>query len=106
MKACLVPLWGSWIQETRLSYLSLSSTSEIIFIGSSCSSSDIVIRYIADIEIPGGVIKYVPLHPPKHGATQNSTAADWKFDMKELENAFTPKTKMIVRLPHLNSKGG
>lgn len=50
--------------------------------------------------MPGGVIKYVPFQPPKHGALQTSTAADWSIDMKELEKAFGPKTKMIVRLPH------
>lgn len=90
----------------KLSYSSLSSISEIIFFGSSCSSFDSLVRYIANIEIPGGVIKYVPLHPPKHGATQNSTAADWKFDVKELEKAFTPKTKMIVRLSYSGSEVG
>ncbi len=48
--------------------------------------------------MPGGVIKYVPLQPPKHGATKTSTAADWTLDMKELEKVFSPKTKMIVRI--------
>lgn len=89
----------------RSSYSSLSSTSKNVYQGFSCSNSNFIIRYIANIEIPGGVIKYVPLHPPKHGATQTSTAGDWRFDMKELENAFSPKTKMIVRLPHFGSEG-
>jgi kynurenine aminotransferase len=46
--------------------------------------------------MPGGTIKYVPLHPPKDGATTTSSAANWIVDMAELENAITPNTKMIV----------
>ena len=56
------------------------------------------IRYISNIEIPGGVIRYVPLQPPEHGATKKSTSADWTLDLKELEKAFSSKTRMIVSL--------
>lgn len=45
----------------------------------------------------GGVIKYVPLQPPKDGAIRTSSAADWKLDVDLLEKAFSPKTQMIVR---------
>ncbi len=45
----------------------------------------------------GGVIKYVPLQPPKDGATKTSSAAAWKLDLGLLEKAFSPKTQMIVR---------
>lgn len=45
----------------------------------------------------GGIIKYVPIQPPKDGATKKSSAADWKLDMNLLEKAFSPKTQMIVR---------
>lgn len=45
----------------------------------------------------GGIIKYVPLQPPKDGATKTSSAADWKLDVDLLEKAFSPKTQMIVR---------
>ena len=44
----------------------------------------------------GGTIRYVPLQPPKHGATKTSSAADWTIDMDELEKAINSKTKMIV----------
>lgn len=53
-------------------------------------------RYISNIEMPGGKIVYVPLHPPATGAVKTSSAADWTIDFDELERAITPKTKMIV----------
>ena len=54
-------------------------------------------RYISNIEMAGGIIKYVPLQPPKDGATKTSSAADWMLDVDLLEKAFSPKTQMIVR---------
>lgn len=59
-------------------------------------SADFVQRYISNIEIPGGKIRYVPLHPPKDGGERTSSAANWTIDFDELERAITPKTKMIV----------
>lgn len=53
-------------------------------------------QYISNIEMPGGKIVYVPMHPPKDGAVKTSSAADWTIDFAELEAAITPKTKMIV----------
>lgn len=46
--------------------------------------------------MPGGKVVYVPMHPPKTGDTKTSSAAGWTIDFAELENAITPKTKMIV----------
>lgn len=58
-------------------------------------------RYISNIEMPGGKIVYVPMHPPKTGGTKTSSAADWTIDFAELEKAVTPKTKMLViNTPH------
>lgn len=58
-------------------------------------------QYISNIEMPGGTIRYVPLQPPKNGATEISSAADWTVDIAELEKAINPKTKMIViNTPH------
>lgn len=54
-------------------------------------------RYISNIEMAGGIIKYVPLQPPTDGATKTSSAADWKLDFDLLAKAFSPKTQMIVR---------
>lgn len=53
-------------------------------------------QYISNIEMPGGKIVYVPLHPPEDGATKTSSAANWTIDFAELERAISPRTKMIV----------
>lgn len=53
-------------------------------------------RYISNIEMPGGVIRYVPLLPPKDGATKTSSASQWTIDFEQLEKTINPKTKMIV----------
>jgi len=53
-------------------------------------------RYIANIEMPGGTVKCVPLQPPERGATETCSASEWTIDMAQLEKAITPKTKMIV----------
>ena len=55
-------------------------------------------RYISNIEMAGGTIRYVPLQPPKHGAIKTSSAADWSIDMDALETAISSKTRMIVGL--------
>ncbi|KAH6695392.1 aminotransferase class I and II [Plectosphaerella plurivora] len=53
-------------------------------------------QYISNIEMPGGKIVYVPLHPPADGAERTSSAANWTIDFDELERAISPRTKMIV----------
>ncbi|KOS21896.1 putative aminotransferase [Escovopsis weberi] len=58
-------------------------------------------QYISNIKMPGGKIVYVPLHPPKDGATKTLSAGEWTLDFDELERAITPRTKMIVlNTPH------
>lgn len=58
-------------------------------------------RYISNIEMPGGVIRYVPLQPPPHGSTITTSAAEWTLDITALEKAINPKTRMIVlNSPH------
>lgn len=54
-------------------------------------------RYISNIEMAGGTIKYVPLQPPKYGAEKTSSAAEWTLDMNLFEKEVTPKTRMLVR---------
>jgi kynurenine aminotransferase len=46
--------------------------------------------------MPGGTIRYVPLHPPKDGATRTSSASEWTIDFDQLEKTINSKTKMIV----------
>lgn len=58
-------------------------------------------RYLPNITMAGGVIKYVPIVPPENGAKQKTSAADWTFDRATLEKAITSKTRMIVvNTPH------
>ncbi|KAJ9132229.1 Aminotransferase class I and II [Coniochaeta hoffmannii] len=58
-------------------------------------------QYISNIEMPGGKIVYVPMHPPKSGAIETSSAGEWTIDYDELERAITPRTKMLVlNTPH------
>jgi len=58
-------------------------------------------RYISNIEMPGGIVRYVPLQPPKNGGTQKTSAADWTLDMAVLEATINPKTRMLVlNSPH------
>lgn len=78
----------------RLSFSNPSSTSE--FGRSDVSAYLTVCRYISNIEMPGGTIRYVPLQPPKDGATKTLPASEWSIDFDELEKTINPKTKMIV----------
>ncbi|KAJ4306761.1 arylformamidase [Collariella sp. IMI 366227] len=58
-------------------------------------------QYISNIQMPGGKIVYVPMHPPKEGAVKTLSASEWTIDFDELERAITPKTKMLVlNTPH------
>jgi aspartate/methionine/tyrosine aminotransferase len=50
--------------------------------------------YPAQVQMAGGVCKYVPLR-------LNDAKSEWVLDMAELEAAITPKTKlMILNTPH------
>ncbi|KXX82313.1 putative kynurenine--oxoglutarate transaminase BNA3 [Madurella mycetomatis] len=58
-------------------------------------------QYISNIEMPGGKIVYVPMHPPKNGGVKTHSAGEWTIDFDELEQAITPRTKMLVlNTPH------
>ena len=41
-------------------------------------------------------MKAVPLHPPFRASTRINRADDWTLDLRELENAFSSRTKMLV----------
>lgn len=53
-------------------------------------------QYIPNIQFPGGVVRYVPLHPPKDGDFKTTNASEWAVDFEELEKTFNEKTKIIV----------
>lgn len=58
-------------------------------------------QYISNVEMPGGKLVYVPLHPPSDAGTKTSSASTWTLDIAELEKAITPRTRMIVlNTPH------
>ena len=58
-------------------------------------------QYVSNIEMPGGKVVYVPMHPPKTGATQTTSASEWTIDINAFEAAITEKTKMVVlNSPH------
>jgi hypothetical protein len=85
----------------RLSSLSLSLTSRYRKSNVFDALVDGPRRYISNIEMSGGTIRYIPLHPPNDGASRTSSAAEWTIDFNQLEKEINPKTKMIVRT-HLN----
>ena len=58
-------------------------------------------QYISNIELPGGVVKSVPLTPPSNDDTDIVSSSEWKLDFEQLENTITERTKMIVlNTPH------
>jgi kynurenine--oxoglutarate transaminase/cysteine-S-conjugate beta-lyase/glutamine--phenylpyruvate transaminase len=55
--------------------------------------------YIPMATIAGATCQYVTLRPSPEGKDSSqgfSTAADWKWDEQELENAFNSKTRAII----------
>lgn len=58
-------------------------------------------QYVSNIEMAGGKVVYVPMHPPKEGNHKTTSAAEWTVDMQEFESAITSKTRMVViNSPH------
>jgi kynurenine aminotransferase len=54
-------------------------------------------RYVYYVELAGGIVRYVPLHPPPDTESKPVSSNEWKLDLQELEAAISPKTKMMVR---------
>lgn len=58
-------------------------------------------QYISNIEMAGGIVRYVPLISPAGGDDAISSSADWTIDMQKLHAAISPRTRMIVvNTPH------
>lgn len=58
-------------------------------------------QYLANITLPGGVIRYVPMVPPKDDDKRVCDASEWKIDFNALEKTVNSKTKIIVlNTPH------
>jgi kynurenine aminotransferase len=58
-------------------------------------------QYISNIEMAGGVVRYVPMCPPSSGDTSTTSANEWTIDLEKLKDAFNSRTRMvIVNTPH------
>lgn len=58
-------------------------------------------QYISNIQLPGGVVKTVPLIPPSNDGTDIVSSSEWKLDFEQLEKTISDKTKIIVlNTPH------
>ncbi|KAL2208071.1 putative kynurenine aminotransferase [Sarocladium strictum] len=58
-------------------------------------------QYISNIEMAGGVVRYVPLQPPANGHAETTSSGDWQLDMGALEATVNNRTKMIIiNTPH------
>ncbi|KAK0634665.1 pyridoxal phosphate-dependent transferase [Bombardia bombarda] len=103
------PLWGRKLDpETEITITTGANEGMLSAFMAFIEPGDEVIvfepffdQYISNIEMPGGKIVYVPMHPPKEGGVKTLSAAEWTIDFNELEAAITPRTKMIVlNTPH------
>ncbi|KAE9395526.1 PLP-dependent transferase [Gymnopus androsaceus JB14] len=57
-------------------------------------------QYLPSVTFNGGKPVYVPLHPPSN-ASGKFSSDEWKIDSRELRDAITSRTKMIiVNTPH------
>lgn len=58
-------------------------------------------QYISNIEIPGGVVRYVPLIAPKELSERVTSGDEWKIDFNALKSVISAKTKCIIlNTPH------
>lgn len=55
-------------------------------------------RYVYLVEFAGGIIRYLPIHPPTGADSAKTSGNEWTVDIQELEGAINPKTKMLVSL--------
>ena len=66
--------------------------------------ADWIFRYVYLIELAGGTVRYIPIHPPKGADLVATSGNNWFVDMQELEDAISSKTKMLVSLHIPNSE--
>ncbi|SCN98034.1 unnamed protein product [Fusarium fujikuroi] len=58
-------------------------------------------QYISNVEMAGGVVRYVPLHPPVQGSSETTSSGDWQLDIESLRATINGRTRMIIiNTPH------
>ncbi|KAL4931863.1 pyridoxal phosphate-dependent aminotransferase [Aspergillus undulatus] len=62
-------------------------------------------QFVRNVNLAGGIPKFVSLSPPKTGSARqkklNGSAAEWTFDIDELEAVVSERTKLlIINNPH------
>ncbi|CAL9730729.1 probable kynurenine--oxoglutarate transaminase Bna3p [Monosporozyma unispora] len=58
-------------------------------------------QYISNIELAGGVVRYVPINPPKELNERVTKGEEWEIDWEILQKTINNKTKAIIlNTPH------
>ncbi|AET40697.1 pyridoxal phosphate-dependent aminotransferase Ecym_6319 [Eremothecium cymbalariae DBVPG len=58
-------------------------------------------QYIYNIKVLGGIVKHVPLTPPKDLKTRRTKGSEWTLDFDQFRSAISEKTKaVIINSPH------
>lgn len=58
-------------------------------------------QYISNIELAGGIVRYVPINPPKDLNNKVTKGSDWQVDWDILNKTINSKTKaIIINTPH------
>jgi bifunctional pyridoxal-dependent enzyme with beta-cystathionase and maltose regulon repressor activities len=98
-RGCYLLSWVSWSLAMRCTFPGIRTIQKYLtFWVQVIVMEPFFDQYISNIEMAGGKIVYVPLHPPAKGDTEICPASEWKLDLKELEAAITDKTRMIVSI--------
>ncbi|CCK68965.1 kynurenine--oxoglutarate transaminase KNAG_0B05320 [Huiozyma naganishii CBS 8797] len=58
-------------------------------------------QYISNIELAGGVVRYVPINPPRELDDRVTRGTEWEIDWDILEKTINSRTKcVIINTPH------
>ncbi|KAF4624865.1 hypothetical protein G7Y89_g13301 [Cudoniella acicularis] len=58
-------------------------------------------QFVRNINMAGGIPKFISLKPPSQATSYSTSAADWVLDLDELERIVTNKTRMLIlNTPH------
>ncbi|GCF00685.1 arylformamidase [Zygosaccharomyces mellis] len=102
------PLYGQELQDDNVTVTTGANEGILSSLVGILNPGDEVIvlepffdQYIPNIELMGGKVIYVPIHPPKDMDKRIVDGKDWTINYEELAGAFTSKTKaLILNTPH------